>query len=80
MNDDNLRHNCDTGITALARLLMESGAPGEMVLDRMLTFAGAHAVVWTGAPEAARAFRLMAERIEAGAFVKIEAEKKRAQH
>ena len=73
MTDENtLRANCDTGITTLARMLLESGASPGLLIDRLLTFSAAHAVAWTGTAETAAAFRGMADRIEAGTFAHLE--------
>lgn len=78
---DVIRANCDAAIFAMARVLIQdAGATGEMVLDRMLTFAAAQAVGWSGPAEAAAAFREIADKIEGGAFAAIEAQKAVQRH
>lgn len=78
--NSNTRTNCDRAIAATARILIEGGATGEMVLDRMLTFAAAQAAAWTSTQEAARAFRMMADTIESGVFAQVEASEGRTRH
>lgn len=81
MTDENTdRANCDSGITALARLLLEGGVTPGLLIDRLLTFSAAHAVAWTGPDETARAFRAMADKIEGGIFAEIESRKSGAKH
>lgn len=64
-----LRAACDLVIERSATMLVEElGAPIEMMLDRMLTYAGAQACVQQGSPTAAKVFRQLADRIEAGIF------------
>jgi G:T-mismatch repair DNA endonuclease (very short patch repair protein) len=43
------------------------GASPDVVIDRMVTAAGAHVCAWEGSAGGARFFRAVADRIEAGA-------------
>ena len=65
---------CD-GITHRAATMMieEGGASLEMVIDRLLTFAAAQAVSIDGSEQTAKVFRQLADRIQQGAFARIEA-------
>lgn len=68
--------NCDKAITAAARILIDDmGAPLDLVIDRLLTFAAAHMVVTGGKEHAAEAFRDCAETVEAGGFDHLEVRK-----
>lgn len=70
------KHQCDQIIYRAARMMVEgNGASIEMMLDRMLTFAAAQACRVDGSPKTAAAFRLYADRIEAGLFHSVTGEK-----
>jgi hypothetical protein len=74
---------CDMMIDKTARLLVEEhGVPIVVLLDRLLTFAGAHAANTQGSPNAAKVFRQLADRIDAGIFhvVTGEGDQKGARH
>lgn len=65
---------CDGIAYRAAKMMIEdAGAPIEMVIDRLLTFAAAHAVSIDGSKHAAEVFRELADRIEAGKFSRFEA-------
>lgn len=71
------RQEYDKAITAAARILIDDmGAPLELVIDRLLTFAAAHMVAVGGKEHAAEAFRDCAEAVEAGGFDHLEPRKR----
>ena len=70
--EERTRRRIDRALTTAARDAIDAGAPLGLVIDRALTFAGAHAVMADGSAAAAAAFRHAADAIEAGAFAHIE--------
>lgn len=70
--EERTRRRIDRALTNAARDAIDGGASLGMVIDRVLTFAGAHAVMSDGSAAAAAAFRHVADVIEAGAFAHIE--------
>lgn len=66
---------CDQLIERAAEMMVEgAGAPIEMMIDRMLTYAAAQACTLQGSPATARTFRRLADNIEAGCFHRITGE------
>lgn len=65
---------CDQAIQMAAECMVASGAPIDMILDRLLTYAGAQACSMNGSPATAKVFRVLANNIEAGAFHSITGE------
>ena len=64
---------CDRALHKAAKTMIGSiSAPPEMMIDRILTFAGAHMVHLTSQEEAAWAFRQCAEAVERGVFEKFD--------
>lgn len=73
------RKLCDQIITRAAEAMVyEVGVDIETCLDRLLTYSAAQAVHATGSAETAAMFRVMADRIEAGIFAKVERDGKPA--
>mgnify|MGYP001292022855 CR=1 FL=1 len=68
------KNACDTIVERAAMMMLEAGAPADMVIDRLLTFAGAMAAKINGSPRTARAFRRLAANIDAGVFHSITGE------
>ena len=67
--EERQRALCDQIVYRAARMMLgEVKAPMPMVLDRLLTFAAAQAVAVDGEVKTALAFRVLADRIEAGLF------------
>lgn len=67
---------CDEIIERAARMIVdEIGACSTVMIDRMLTYAAAQACVQSGSPATARAFRTMADNIDAGCFHSVTGEK-----
>lgn len=66
---------CDEVLFRAAKIMTEdSGAPMALVLDRILTFAAAHVCKIEGSPNTAKAFRVIAGKIEAGIFHSVTGE------
>ncbi len=63
---------CDLIVHRSAELMLEQGASVGMVLDRLLTFSAGQACKCDGAFNAAKAFRSIADQIEAGVFAHVE--------
>lgn len=57
-----------------AMMIEEVGAPMGMMLDRVLTFAAAHACSIEGSPKTATVFRELADKIERGLFHSVTGE------
>ncbi|WP_234890364.1 hypothetical protein [Agrobacterium vitis] len=75
--NERLKAFCDAVITHAAAMMTEdAGAPVEMVLDRILTFAGAQVSKIEGSPRAAAVFREVADQIDAGLFHSVTGETK----
>lgn len=55
-------------------MVKEAGAPVEMVIDRLVTYAAAQIASWEGSDRAAAVFRDVADKIDAGLFHKITGE------
>ncbi len=66
------RKICDQIVFQSASLMIEQGASVGMTLDRFLTFSAGQACKIDGAFNAAKAFRSIADQIEAGAFSHLE--------
>lgn len=64
---------CDKAVHGVAAGLVDAGAPLTLIMERMLTFCAAHAVSNGGARMAANTFRSIADEIEAGALMHLEA-------
>ena len=75
-----LRRQCDLLVSTCAEMAVERGVSIPMLLDRLLTFAAAHAVSIEGTPATARAFRTMAENVERGIFARFDPEPKGRSH
>ncbi|QDM19226.1 hypothetical protein [Tardiphaga sp. vice278] len=74
---EQMKSNCDTMITGIVAELHTAGAPIEMILDRILTFAAAQACTIDGSPKTAKNFRIIANKIEGGLFHKVTGEGQR---
>ena len=79
-DDAELRRQCDLPVSTCAEIAVERGVSIPMLLDRLLTFAAAHAVSIEGTPATARAFRTMAENVESGIFARFDPESKGQRH
>jgi hypothetical protein len=66
MTADELERLCDATIEGAAEMMLEAGAPSEMILDRLLTYAGRQMVRAHGPGEAAQRIRTLADNIEMG--------------
>lgn len=66
--DGERKELCDLIVERAAAAMEETGAPIEMILDRLLTFAGAQAFMRHGKARTAEIFRELAENIENGVF------------
>jgi hypothetical protein len=69
------RDFCDETIEGAVELMARKGAPIEMILDRLLTYAGAQIVFIEGKEDAIASLHKLAENIEAGAFDAIDAQR-----
>ncbi len=66
---------CDRIVERAAEMMVgEAGASVGMVIDRMLTYAAAQACTTDGSPATAKAFRLFADKIDAGLFYPVTGE------
>lgn len=66
---DGARALCDLIVTRAAELMaQEAGAPIEMIMDRMVTFAGAQTVATFGKADAVAMFEQAVASVESGAF------------
>ncbi|TYR32087.1 hypothetical protein FY036_13460 [Mesorhizobium microcysteis] len=66
---------CDMIVERAALMMVqEVNAPFSMILDRLLTYAAAQACVNDGSPHTAAAFRVVADKIEAGLFHSVTGE------
>lgn len=62
------RRFCDQTVERAAALMEERGADVGMILDRLITFAAAQAVLCDGSTATAETFRHLAERLDSGVF------------
>jgi len=69
-----LKALCDEIQHRAAKLMVENGAPMEMMLDRVLTFAAAQSCNIAGSPRTAAVFREVADKIDAGLFHRVTGE------
>lgn len=68
-HEERMKGLCDEIVYRAGCMMLERvGAPMGMMLDRMLTFAAAHAVSSDGPTKAAAVFRQCADLIDAGVF------------
>lgn len=66
---------CDCIVERAAEMMVtEVGAPIEMAVDRLLTYAAAQACTLDGSPRTAETFRRLADNIEAGCFHSVTGE------
>lgn len=72
MNQDNVdprRPACDLILSRAVEMMQgEVGAEVGMIIDRLLTFSAAQAVLNDGTERAAAVFRMIADKIEGGAL------------
>ena len=72
---------CDLIIERAGEMMVEEmGAPIEMMIDRMLTFAGAHMCLLDGSQKTAEVFRALATNVENGVFEPVLQENRRGKH
>ena len=62
----------DTVIWRAMLIMQEHGVPFEVMIDRLVTTAGAHVVKFEGRGAAVTMFRRSAETVENGAFAQLE--------
>ena len=75
--DERRKALCDEIQHRAAKMMVEEvGVSIPMMLDRVLTFAGAQACTLDGSPKTAAAFRQFADKIDAGLFHSITGEGK----
>ncbi|MGO4668771.1 hypothetical protein [Bosea sp. 2RAB26] len=68
-NSADVSDGCDLIIErAIEKMARNVGANPDIILNRLLTFAGAHLCLLVGSSEAANLFRQAAIKIEAGHF------------
>ncbi|MDF8353221.1 hypothetical protein [Ensifer adhaerens] len=73
--DERRKALCDEIIHRAAKMMVEEvGASMGMMLDRVMTFAAAHACTIDGSPKTATAFRDLADKIEEGIFHSVTGE------
>lgn len=66
---------CDEVIHRAGKLMIEdAGASMGMMIDRLITFAAAHACTIDGSPNTAAMFREVASKIDAGLFHSVTGE------
>lgn len=70
--DDGMRHQCDQVVQAAARAMADGGADMAMILDRMMTFATAQAVLADGSEHTAEVYRHFAARLDDGVFAHLD--------
>jgi hypothetical protein len=75
-----VRRLCDRLVTTCAEMAVEGGASVPMLLDRMLTYAAAQAVVIDGSRNTAEVFRTLATTIEDGVFAHLDPDRKGKSH
>nr|WP_278520794.1 hypothetical protein [Brucella anthropi] len=73
--EERMKALCDQIVHRAARMMVEEvGASMSVMLDRMLTFSAAQACSVDGSANTAAAFRMFADRIEAGLFHRVTGE------
>ncbi|MDX0261555.1 hypothetical protein GOC60_10200 [Sinorhizobium meliloti] len=83
INDKNIQSACDLVVERAAEMMVEEiGAPIEMMIDRMMTYAGAQMCVLDGNRKTAAILRKLADNVEGGIFDAVtgEAARGRARH
>ena len=69
-----IRKFCDLVMHHAVRVMADSGASTETIIDRLLTVGAAHSVAIQGAANTATAFRIIPKNIEGGALARVEAQ------
>ena len=67
-----LKRSCEDIIERCAGALLAAGAPPEMVADRMISYAAGLCVQNFGSSSAARALAHAAQRVEIGAYARLD--------
>ncbi len=75
LSETDLKAACDLVIERAVEMMVgELGATFPMMLDRMLTYAGAQACTIEGSPATAKTFHRLADNIAAGCFYSVTGE------
>ncbi|MDB5630428.1 MAG: hypothetical protein JWQ51_2768 [Tardiphaga sp.] len=74
MTDEKLKSRCDAAVTSAALLMHTDGASLSMILDRLLTYSLAQMCAVDGSPKTAANLRIMADKIDRGAFHRVTGE------
>ncbi len=62
------KERCDLIVERAVALMVEGGAPLEVVIDRLLSYGAAQACLTRGSVATAKVFRQLADNIEDGVF------------
>ncbi|MDX0210202.1 hypothetical protein GOC35_00600 [Sinorhizobium meliloti] len=79
--DAKIQSVCDQVVERAASVMVEElGAPIEMMIDRMLTYAGAQMCALDGTKKTAAIFRQLAANVEGGVFDRVMEKNRRGKH
>ena len=77
---ETLRALVDATLTAALTACAERGAPVELILDRVWTYAAAQSASCVGSKRTAVSMRQRASRVEGGLFAHLDAPANKARH